>query len=225
LQTTCPATLRPSARLFQAELAAAQALGTTCVEVPLPDGGALHVALGQEQAVNAADGREYGIKWAQDDAGRLVVLDVLPLGAGHGAAGGAGRGGQLGVVVSRPSGAGVRRRGRSGTGLGLVRRSRSISQLLASGIDLLLGNKSHPPSVDSDSSGDSSFGGTLSSAAPSASQQRGGGGAAGGGGARGRGRSSSGGGAAAAELGERGFRLSAPTGLFGARGGPHLRQQ
>jgi hypothetical protein len=201
----------PRNRSKQAELAAAQALGNTEVDVPLPDGAVLQVALGQERCANPADGREYSIKWAQDDAGHLVVLDVLPLGPAQTSS--AGAGGPGGGAAARPSGAGVRRRGRSGTGL--LRRSHSISRLLASGIDLLLGSKSQPASVDSDSLGDSSSGGALS-AAPSGSQR--GGGAA-------RARSSSGGGAAAAELGERGFRLSAPTGLFGLRSGPHLRQQ
>ena len=163
-------------------------MGNTSVEVPLPDGGVLHVALGQEQGVSPADGRAYAIKWAQDDAGRLVVLDVLPLGAGGAGLGipglddasggpGAGRG---------PSGAGLRRRLHSGQ----LRRTSSLSKFLNAGMEMLLGSRSPPASQDSGSGHSSSSGGQL------------------GGGARARDRSSSGGGAAAAELGERGFRVS-----------------
>jgi hypothetical protein len=46
------------------------------VRVDLPDGGGLLVPLGEEEVMHpSGDGRSYRLKWAQDDAGRLVVLD------------------------------------------------------------------------------------------------------------------------------------------------------
>ncbi len=179
----------PNKTAPQAELSAAEALGTSTVEVPLPDGGVLQATLGQDHTINPADGREYAIKWAQDDAGRLVVLDVLPLGPGgalgrHGGGHGHG-GGQLGVVIGRGSSAGgaLRRRNRSGAE---IMRAGSLSAMLSSGIDLLLG-KSAPALLDSASSG--------------------GGDSSGGGAARG-----GGGGGPAAEHGEGDFRISSGAG-------------
>jgi len=184
----------------KAELAAAQATGNTSVEVPLPDGGVLQIAIGQDQGVNPADGRMYAIKWAQDDAGRLVVLDVLPLGSQ--AAPGLGFPGldlNGGTGVSgRSLASGLRRRKQSAAGD--MKRSRSLTRLLSAGIDLLLG--SSKSSDASSGSGHSSSGGLRASGSS---------------GARHRG-SSSGGGAAAAELGERGFRVSG--GLSGGPGSP-----
>lgn len=67
----------------KAELEAAQAGGNTLVTVPLPGGqGEFKVPLGDEQAFNPADGKTYRLKWAQDDDGRLVVLDCQPVHAG-----------------------------------------------------------------------------------------------------------------------------------------------
>lgn len=50
--------------------------GNSLVPVDLPDGGELLVPLGEEEVMHpSGDGRSYRIKWAQDDEGRLVVLD------------------------------------------------------------------------------------------------------------------------------------------------------
>lgn len=181
------------------------------MEIPLPDGGLLHVALGQDQAINPADSRVYAIKWAQDDAGRLVVLDVLSLGAqapglGFPALNGlddASSTGSLGVVIGRPSGSGLRRRKGSAPGAD-IKRTSSLTRLLNAGIDLLLGSKSAATSLDSGSGHSSSSGGPPLPGAGS------GGlplplppGVAG----KGRLQSSSGGGGAA-ELGERGYHVN-----------------
>ncbi|KAI8472921.1 MAG: hypothetical protein J3K34DRAFT_383970 [Monoraphidium minutum] len=190
----------------KAELAAAEAMGNAPVEVPLPDGGVLHVALGQEEAANPADGRVYAIKWAQDDAGRLVVLDVLPL---SGQAQGLGFPGlepgaapQAGAAARRGSSAAGLRRRNGGSGSGDARRGMkrvgSLTRLLGAGMDMLMGSRGAAgPAVDgsnhSGSSGDSHV-----AYAPGRGLL----------GSRGSGpRDSSGGGAAAAELGERGFAL------------------
>lgn len=74
---------RPS----QTELAAASsaAAGAPAVEVPLPHGAPpLRVALGQEVAVDESSGRQFVVKWAQDEAGRLVAMGAVPVGAGGG---------------------------------------------------------------------------------------------------------------------------------------------
>jgi hypothetical protein len=61
---------------LQAELEAAALSGNSLVPVDLPDGGELLVPLGEEEVMHpSGDGRSYRVKWAQDDAGRLVVLD------------------------------------------------------------------------------------------------------------------------------------------------------
>jgi hypothetical protein len=45
----------------------------------LPDGGgSIMVPLAQEEATHSGSGKTYTVKWAQDDAGRLVVLSVAP---------------------------------------------------------------------------------------------------------------------------------------------------
>ncbi|KAF6264706.1 hypothetical protein COO60DRAFT_16234 [Scenedesmus sp. NREL 46B-D3] len=60
----------------RAELEAAALAGNSLVAVDLPDGGQLLVPLGEEEVRHpSGDGRSYAVKWAQDDAGRLVVLD------------------------------------------------------------------------------------------------------------------------------------------------------
>ncbi|KAI8468323.1 MAG: hypothetical protein J3K34DRAFT_523031 [Monoraphidium minutum] len=183
----------------KAELAAAEAMGNSTVEVPLPDGGVLHVALGQDQGVSAADGRAYAIKWAQDDAGRLVVLDVLPLGAQVPGLGSSGLD-DAGARGRGVSGAGLRRRNHPGAPSGGIQRASSLSTLFNAGMEFLMGSRAHAGAPGSGSGNSSGSGG---------------GGAA----ARARARSSSGGGAAAAELGERGFRPSAPgAGALGVPG-------
>jgi hypothetical protein len=64
--------------LLQAELEAAAATGSSLVCVDLPGGcGRLMVPLGEEEVVGP-DSTLYGIKWAQDDEGRLVVLSCTP---------------------------------------------------------------------------------------------------------------------------------------------------
>uniref|UniRef100_A0A383W084 ABC transporter domain-containing protein n=1 Tax=Tetradesmus obliquus TaxID=3088 RepID=A0A383W084_TETOB len=62
----------------RAELEAAAQAGNSLVPVEAPDGGReLLVPLGEEEVMHpSGDGRSYRVKWAQDDAGRLVVLDV-----------------------------------------------------------------------------------------------------------------------------------------------------
>ncbi|GBF93217.1 ABC transporter A family member [Raphidocelis subcapitata] len=189
----------------KAELAAAQAQGASSIEVPLPDGGALRVSLGQDRAANPADGREYAIKWAQDDSGRLVVLDVLPLAPSAPSLGGGPRPPLGAAAAARASAGGVRRRNRSGSGS--MPPSSSLSALFNSGLDILLGGRSSPASLDSSSGGSSASGsGGGSRHGSQRGSQHGGGG--GGGGTPRRAPSSSGGGAAAAELGERGYRFS-----------------
>lgn len=48
------------------------------MSVDLPDGGELLVPLGDEEVVHpSGDGRVYSVRWAQDDEGRLVVLDCV----------------------------------------------------------------------------------------------------------------------------------------------------
>eukprot|EP00879_Flechtneria_rotunda_P001464 GHRR01001618.1.p1 GENE.GHRR01001618.1~~GHRR01001618.1.p1 ORF type:complete len:377 (+),score=106.50 GHRR01001618.1:215-1345(+) len=63
----------------RAELEAAAVSGNSLVSVELPDGsGELLVPLGHEEASHpSGDGRRYKVKWVQDDAGRLVVLDCV----------------------------------------------------------------------------------------------------------------------------------------------------
>jgi hypothetical protein len=62
--------------VLQAELEAAEQSGSSLVPVDLPEGGELLVPLGEEVVPHpSGDGRTYTIKWAQDDEGRLVVLD------------------------------------------------------------------------------------------------------------------------------------------------------
>lgn len=52
------------------------------VDVELPDGSTLHAPLGQEEVEHpAGSGIMYQLMWAQDEAGRLVVLQALPAGA------------------------------------------------------------------------------------------------------------------------------------------------
>ena len=63
----------------QAELEAAAASGNSTATVELPDGGELEVPLGEDRAVHPETGVQYSVKWAQDDAGRLVVLDATPV--------------------------------------------------------------------------------------------------------------------------------------------------
>jgi hypothetical protein len=153
------------------------------VDVPLPDGGSLRVALGQDQGVNAADGRVYAIKWVQDDQGRLVVLDVLPLGSQLPSG--------LGLPGMDDAADGQRRRGGPAAARGApgasrdMKRARSLTQLLTLGMDMIKGAKSS----GSLSSMDAGASASASSSPVSAARQR----------------SSSGGGAGAAELGERGF--------------------
>jgi hypothetical protein len=68
--------LRVLVDALQAELEAAALSGNSLVPVELPDGGELLVPLGEEEVMHpSGDGRSYRVKWAQDDAGRLVVLD------------------------------------------------------------------------------------------------------------------------------------------------------
>ncbi|KIZ04840.1 hypothetical protein MNEG_3122 [Monoraphidium neglectum] len=198
----------------RAELAAAEALGASSVEVPLPEGGALHVALGQDRGVNPADGRAYAIKWAQDDAGRLVVLDVLPLGVQPPGLGLPGMPGDDAAAAcgGRLSGPGLRRRKQGSE----AKRVPSLSQLLGAGIEMLLGggrgSGADGASADGSSHSGISSGSRTSSAAAAAAARGGFGGALG---ARLAGsaapRDSSGGGGAA-ELGERGFRQLPPRG-------------
>jgi hypothetical protein len=140
-----------SPRNPQAELAAAEALGNTQVDVPLPDGGSLRVALGQDQGVNPADGRVYAIKWVQDDQGRLVVLDVLPLGSqlpsGLGLPG----------MDDGPDGSPAGRPPRAGRVVASrdMKRARSLTSLLTVGMDMLKGAKSSGSlsSMDASASG------------------------------------------------------------------------
>jgi hypothetical protein len=184
------------------------------VEVPLPEGGALHVALGQDRGVNPADGRAYAIKWAQDDAGRLVVLDVLPLGVQPPGLGLPGMPGDDAAAAcgGRLSGPGLRRRKQGSE----AKRVPSLSQLLGAGIEMLLGggrgSGADGASADGSSHSGISSGSRTSSAAAAAAARGGFGGALG---ARLAGsaapRDSSGGGGAA-ELGERGFRQLPPRG-------------
>jgi hypothetical protein len=65
----------------QAELEAAALSGRTTVKVDLPDveHRTLEVALGEERVQDPATDKWYEVKWAQDDAGRLVVLEVVHL--------------------------------------------------------------------------------------------------------------------------------------------------
>jgi hypothetical protein len=64
--------------VLQAELEAAAQSGNSLVPVDLPDGGELLVPLGEEEVLHpSGDGRSYRVKWAQDDAGRLVVLNCV----------------------------------------------------------------------------------------------------------------------------------------------------
>jgi hypothetical protein len=63
----------------QAELEAAAASGNSTATVELPDGGELEVPLGEDSAIHPETGVTYSIKWAQDDAGQLVVLDATPV--------------------------------------------------------------------------------------------------------------------------------------------------
>ena len=74
----------------RAEIEAARGgggLGTVAVPVPSPLGGAaaggrvLEVPVGEERVVDSATGAAYAVKWAQDERGRLVVLDVRRVGA------------------------------------------------------------------------------------------------------------------------------------------------
>ena len=179
----------------RAELAAAEALGEATVEVPLPCGGALRVALGQERAVSAADGRVYAVKWAQDDAGRLVVLDVAPLGYAPvpGAGGGFGDApGPCGGRISQPGG--LRAAGRGGGGKhgggGGGGGGGGFAGLLGAGLKVLRAARGADSS--SHGSGDSGGGQTANGGAASAHFRHGV-------------RASSGGGAmAAAERGEHG---------------------
>jgi hypothetical protein len=69
--------LFPHFPTLQAELEAAALSGNSLVPVEAPDGGGeLLVPLGEEEVLHpSGDGRSYRVKWAQDDAGRLVVLD------------------------------------------------------------------------------------------------------------------------------------------------------
>ena len=72
----------PPFQLGQAELAAARAAGRATVEVPLPGGaGLLRVTPGQETATHPETGALYAVKWAQDEAGRLVALGAALLAA------------------------------------------------------------------------------------------------------------------------------------------------
>jgi hypothetical protein len=71
-----------SALCHQAELEAAARSGGSMVDVELPDGSTLHAPLGQEEVEHpAGTGIMYQLMWAQDEAGRLVVLQALPTGA------------------------------------------------------------------------------------------------------------------------------------------------
>lgn len=60
---------------LQAEIEAARITGQKPTTVILADGSALKVPLGQERVTNPADGNTYAVKWTQDDAGKLAVLD------------------------------------------------------------------------------------------------------------------------------------------------------
>jgi hypothetical protein len=56
--------------------------GNSLVSVDLPDGGELLVPLGEELVQHpTADGRWFEVRWAQDDEGRLVVLDCQQVAA------------------------------------------------------------------------------------------------------------------------------------------------
>lgn len=56
--------------------------GNSLVSVDLPDGGELLVPLGEELVqAPTADGRWFEVRWAQDDEGRLVVLDCQAVAA------------------------------------------------------------------------------------------------------------------------------------------------
>lgn len=58
----------------KAELEAAAAEGRATLDVTLEDGTLLEVPLGEELAVQESTGRQYAIKWAQDENGELQVL-------------------------------------------------------------------------------------------------------------------------------------------------------
>jgi hypothetical protein len=61
---------------LQAKVEAAALNGSSTSAVDLPDGSQLQVPLGQEGPFPhpSGDGRQYIVKWAQDDEGRLLVL-------------------------------------------------------------------------------------------------------------------------------------------------------
>jgi hypothetical protein len=58
----------------KAEMEAAAAEGRLAVDVLLEDGSTLEVDLGEEVVEQESTGRRFGIKWAQDEEGRLQVL-------------------------------------------------------------------------------------------------------------------------------------------------------
>jgi hypothetical protein len=69
------------ALLLQAEVEAAAVSGSSSTAVDLPDGSQLHVPLGEEGPFPhpSGDGRQYTVKWAQDDEGKLLVLGCTQL--------------------------------------------------------------------------------------------------------------------------------------------------
>eukprot|EP00775_Hariotina_reticulata_P013231 gene13231-13362_t len=66
----------------QAELEVAALTGASVV-VQLPDNGKqVQVAVGQDWVLDAAVGQWYRVKWVQDEAGKLAVLEVVPASSG-----------------------------------------------------------------------------------------------------------------------------------------------
>jgi hypothetical protein len=78
----------------KAEIEAAAATGKQHVTADLPDDlGTIEVALGEETITHPDTGVTYEVKWAQDEAGRLVVLELVVMGQ-EGEMGGPGQGGR-----------------------------------------------------------------------------------------------------------------------------------
>ena len=61
----------------KAELQEAEAKGLKAT-VALPDGGEAEVLLGSEEFTHLESGKAYNIRWIQNEAGELIVNDVVP---------------------------------------------------------------------------------------------------------------------------------------------------
>jgi ABC-type multidrug transport system ATPase subunit len=143
-------------RRAEIEAAKGQGRGTVAVPVPAPLGGGssgavggrvLEVPLGEERVVDSVTGAAYAIKWAMDEHGRLVVLDVRRVGVNGGPA--AGGGGGLQRARS-----GAKRASAAAAAAAAVPASASAPALYST-TPLVGGGDSGsvPPSADGESSG------------------------------------------------------------------------